>query len=279
MNTALSALWLSPAILYPAAFIVGTIFGSFFNVIVYRTGQKDSSWIKGASHCENCGQSIAWYDNIPLISYILLGGKSRCCKSKISLIHPLVEFATGLVFMFSVYISLMAFQPLGMRYFLPYLLLAITTNGILWLIILFDLKYMIIPDELVVVIAILSIIRHWLHSTITSTALLPSALNSLAASLIFLGLFLFLWLITKRKGIGLGDVKLIVPLTFLVGFPQSVVGVFFAFIIGGIWGIILLITGKKKFGQVLPFGPFLIAGAWLAMAWGEQLWQAYWQFI
>ncbi len=91
--------------------------------------------------------------------------------------------------------------------------------------------------------------------------------------------FLALYFGTKKKGFGLGDVKLILPLTLILGYPNSIIGVFFAFIIGGIWGIILLAIGKKKIGQVLPFGPFLVVGAWIAMVCGEQLWQAYWQLL
>lgn len=277
-NAALNEFLFSTPILYPAAFIFGIIFGSFFNVIVYRAGQDDETWTKGASHCENCNHSLAWYDNIPLLSYLLLKGKCRYCGSKISVIHPLVELATGLVFVFSAYLALNFFllpaSPLLSYRFLS-LILSIVVNSILWLILLIDLKYMLIPDQLVAALLFLALFWQYVNFSMGRTAVLHSLISSIS----FLMFFLILWLITKRKGMGLGDIKLIAPLTFLVGYPRSIVGVFFAFIIGGIWGIILLLVGRKKWGQVLPFGPFLIVGAWIALAWGQSIWQAYWQLI
>ncbi len=277
LNAALYEVLFSPPILYPVTFIFGVIFGSFFNVIVYRAGQDEETWTKGASHCEDCGRPLSWYDNIPLLSYLFLKGKCRSCGGKISIIHPLVELATGLVFVFSAYLALNFFLlPALLPFNLVFsLILSLAVNSIFWLIMLFDLKYMVIPDQLVAVLAVIAFLWRFLNFSFGQTQLLYSLISSVS----FLIFFLILWLITKRKGMGLGDIKLIAPLTFLLGFPLSIIGVFFAFIIGGIWGIILLLAGRKKWGQVLPFGPFLIVGAWIALAWGDSIWQAYWQFI
>jgi len=260
-----------PSLFFGTIFIVGTFFGSFLNVILYRHGHKKESWVKGRSHCEHCNKQIAWYDNIPLLSYSLLSGKCRHCRHQISLIHPAHEFLTGALFVFSgwlvtdaVFLNVLSqVSPL-----LAFIYIALI-NGLLWLVLLFDLKYMLIPNPLVAVLSILAIVK----------LIFFFSWPTIIATIIIFLFFLALYFGTKKKGFGLGDVKLILPLALILGYPNSTIGVFFAFIIGGIWGIILLVTGKKKIGQVLPFGPFLVIGAWIAMVCGEQLWQAYWQLL
>ncbi len=187
------------------------------------------------------------------------------------MIHPVYEFLTGTLFVFSgwlvtgsVFLGLWSqASPL-----LVFIYLALV-NSFLWLVLLFDLKYMLIPDPLVAALSILATIK----------LLFFFSWSTIIVALVIFLFFLGLYFGTKKKGFGLGDVKLILPLALILGYPVSIIGVFFAFIIGGIWGIILLISGKKKIGQVLPFGPFLVAGAWIAMVYGEQLWQAYWQLL
>ncbi len=261
-------LLITPPLLYILSFVFGTIFGSFFNVIIYRAGQEDQTWLKGRSKCEFCQHSLAWYDNIPLLSFIFLKGQCRYCQHPISRIHPAVELGTGLVFVFSTYLAWSS--PFSLVLSLPLFLLI---NSVLWLILLFDLKYMAIPNFLLITVAVLALLNYLFYPG--RIALIPSLLMSLI-SLIF---FIFLRFITRKKGMGLGDIYLVAPLTFLLGYPRSVVGVFFAFIIGGVWGIILILLKKKKMSQRVPFGPFLVIGTWLAMAWGDQIWQAYWQLI
>jgi prepilin signal peptidase PulO-like enzyme (type II secretory pathway) len=265
-------LLITPPLLYILSFVFGTIFGSFFNVIVYRAGQAGPTWVKGRSQCEFCQHPLAWYDNIPLLSFIFLKGQCRYCQHPISWQHPLVELATGLVFVFSAYLALSSSLFLVLS--LPLILLI---NSVLWLILLFDLQYMAIPNFLLIASAVLALINYLLNPGLIN--LIPS----LAASFISLIFFIFLRFITRlitgKKGMGLGDIYLVVPLTFLLGYPRAVVGVFFAFIIGGVWGIILLLLKKKKMGQRVPFGPFLVIGTWIAMAWGNQIWQAYWQLL
>ena len=261
----------TPSLFFGTIFIVGTFFGSFLNVILYRHGRKKESWFKGRSHCEYCSKPIAWYDNIPLLSYLLLGGKCRHCHHRISFIHPAHEFLTGSLFVFSGWlITESVFFDWGSQTspLWAFIYLALV-NSFLWLVLLFDLKYMLIPDPLVAVLSILAIVK----------LLFFFSWSAVIVALVIFLFFLALYFGTKKKGFGLGDVKLILPLTLILGYPNSIIGVFLAFIIGGIWGIILLVTGKKKIGQVLPFGPFLVVGVWMAMVYGEQLWQAYWQLL
>ena len=138
------------------------------------------------------------------------------------------------------------------------------------MIVLADLLYYIIPDTMVIILSIL---------TITYRVILVSygemQLNDLlwaaGSTAVVASFFVALWFFSKGKGMGLGDAKLMVPLGLLLGWPSIIVGVFFAFVAGAVVGLSLIVTGKKRFGQVIPFGPFLIVGACVALVWGDQI--------
>lgn len=257
-------------------FLLGTALGSFFNVVVYRTLQ-DKDWVRERSECEACGKKIAWHDNIPLLSFILLRGKCRYCGQSIGLIHPLVELLTGLGLVATAFIvqgpalPSSLFSTLALAFWIIVFLVS-------WLIFLFDFKAMIIPDFLVILLTLLAaakLIYQFWAGDLSWAGLTADLFSTLALVLLFLSL----WLITNKKGFGLGDVKLAAPLGLLLGLPQIIVGVFSAFIIGAVWGIILIVAGSKKFGQTIAFGPFLVIGFWLSLIWGQKLWAYYWQLL
>ncbi len=302
----------TPFVLYPTLFIFGTIFGSFFKVVVDRSAkiyeqeqeplslkdkiceqinlfckkyllrqkkQSSESWHQGRSRCDHCGQQLAWYDNIPLLSYMWLGGKCRFCRGKIGLSYPLTELLTGCVFIFSAFVVL----EKGFVSFLsvlPALLFSLLFLSILWLIFLFDWKYLIIPDSLVLALVGLVIIK--LAVSLISKRYELVWIDLLIALSLFAAFLLLRYLpllMVKKEGMGWGDVKLIAPLGFLLGYQRSLIGVFCAFIIGGVWGIILLVSRKAKVGQMVSFGPLLVLGAFIALGWGQELWQLYWSLL
>ena len=257
-------------------FILGTAIGSFLNVVIYRTIKGDS-WVKGRSKCDHCQQKIAWYDNIPILSFLFLKGKSRCCKLPIPISYPIVELITGLLFTWWYGIGFVFFKlttaPFVVLQPLFWLLV-----GILLLIIFFtDLKYMIVPDLAVGLLFVLTLAyRFYLTSTgVMQIKDFQLAILGMILGVLFLG---SLWLFTQGKGMGLGDVKLIAPIALLLGWPKILVGLFTAFLFGGVVGMILLLTKKKKFGQVIPFGPFIVLGAVMSLVWGEAIlqWYLYW---
>jgi len=284
----------SPFLYYLGLFFTGLFFGSFFKVIVDRSAslydeeyhlknknnrKHNHSWIKGRSCCDHCQQQLAWYDNIPLFSYLLLGGRCRSCKQPVGISYPLYELFTGLLFVLSGYISLNSWIVIADNP-LVNLLFVLITCSILWLIFLFDLKYMIIPDELVILTAFFGLIKvfyNWqnslklfdIYDLVVATCLL----------LLFILLRYLPVLISNKYGMGLGDIKLIFPLAFLLGYQRAAVAVFCAFILGGVWGIILLINKKVQFGQVLSFGPFLVIGSLASLIWGLDVWRMYWQLL
>ncbi|MGD9129041.1 MAG: prepilin peptidase [Candidatus Woesebacteria bacterium] len=256
-------------------FVMGAVIASFLNVVVYRTA-RGQSWLRGRSRCESCHKKIAWRDNIPLLSFYLLKGRCRHCKKVISLVHPLVEFGTALLFIAWGWLVFFYFDLQHPWQFLQaffWLLVAI----LLWVILIADILYFFIPDFAVVILSILVLAYRF---ALIKLGLMEfnDFLLTLLSMLVVVLFFFSLWFFTKGRGFGFGDVKLAVPLVLLLGFPQVVIGIFFAFILGSIAAIILLITGKKKFGQVIPFGPFLIVATIIGIIWGKTIW-AYWLFI
>ncbi len=238
--------------------------------MVYRSGKSEQSWTKGRSCCEDCGEPIAWYDNIPLVSYCLLGGRCRHCQESINLVHPLIELLTGLIFA-----GVTVWQSAaGLNFYsLLFWLIVVSCS---WLIFLFDLFYLIIPDPLVLILWLCGLGLNtvaYVQGQLSLSALGATFVLAIAATAVFW----FLRWITKQKGMGLGDVKLIGALVLLMGFPAGMVGVLLAFIIGGFFGIILIVLGQKKLKNRIAFGPFLVVSFWIALIWGKLLWQWYWQ--
>jgi leader peptidase (prepilin peptidase)/N-methyltransferase len=267
--------------IYFLLFILGLAVGSFLNVVIYREiqGEKTSrskkqakkqwlpAWFWGRSYCDHCKKKIAWYDNIPILSYILLGGRCRYCHQKINLQYPLVELLTAFEFIW-IYWLLSRFSFFGrLEGFYSFALV------IYWLyifssflvILIADFRGGIIPDWVVFPAILISVLR-----------IFESGRWSLliwgAAAAAF---FLVLYLVTKGKGLGFGDVKLSFLLGLFLGYPQILVAVFLAFLTGAFVAVILVISGKKHFGQTVPFGPFLILGTVVAKFWGAGIWNWY----
>lgn len=216
--------------------ILSLLIGSFVSAITYRIPRK-IDFIYGRSFCDNCKMKLHWYDNIPLFSYIFYLGKSRCCNKKISFRYPLIEIATVVGFIF-LYLS--SLPPI---YYILFTLCI--------MIFVIDLEHQIIPDELSWAILLLAIV--------TSSFLFT---NIFAALLLSLSI-LFLHLITKGRGMGLGDVKLVLALGSWTGLEKGLYFLLYSFLTGGLFACILLILGKAKLKTKIAFGPFLLIGFWL----------------
>lgn len=258
-------------------FVFGLIIGSFLNVVIYRT-LNDESPIEGRSRCDHCRKQIAWYDNIPLLSFLILGGRCRYCKKPIALMHPIVEFTTGILFVWWYLWGFLFFQltqrPFDFVQPLFWLLVAV-----LLLIIFFsDLTSYIIPDYAVGSLLGIALLYR-IGLTLAGIMRWDDFIWILGGMLLNGVFFFLLWLVTKGKGMGFGDVKFAFPMGLLLGWPQVIVGVFIAFILGSVVGVGLLVSGKKQLKQPIPFGPFLIAGTLIALVYGEQLLHWYLQMI
>lgn len=254
-------------------FLLGLSIGSFVNVVIYRTLHEET-FIKGRSRCDHCRKQIAWYDNIPLLSFVLLRGKCRRCKRAISLQHPLVELTTAILFVWWYVVGFTIFQLTTQPLLFVqrgYWLLV----GVLLLIVLVtDLTTYLIPDFSVVLLSLAALLYrlYLVHMGIMATGDLYAAIASgFGLSMFFTALILA----TKGRGMGWGDAKLAIALGLILGWPRSVVAVFAAFIGGALFGIYLVLSGKKSFGQTIPFGPFLVVGTLLSLLYGYPLWLWY----
>ena len=253
-------------------FIFGLFIGSFLNVIICRLGTKESI-IRSRSHCPKCGALLKWSDLIPLVSFLIQKGKCRYCGKKISWQYPLVELATGLLFLFVVLKSPLAtggsysiatgfFASLRMTMIMEPLFFLLVICFLL-VIFVYDLKHYLIPDKIVypaIIITLLNLGAKLLRIEELSSQIYTPLLAALLSS----GFFLFLVLISKGKWLGLGDVKLAGLMGLILGWPNILLALFLAFMSGAIVGITLIVAGKKTMKSQIPFGPFL-AGATLVI--------------
>ena len=237
--------------LYITAFILGCIWGSFSNVCIYRLPQNISV-SKGRSYCLSCQKQIRWYDNIPLISYIILMAKCRDCSTKIDFKYFLVELISGLNFLIIFYFFGISIESL---------LLIILS--IFFLIIYFiDLKHFIIPNELTYPLIFLGFGKTFL--TNQNYFIFPDYLNSIiggVAGYTIIWLIIFLYKKLKNiEGMGLGDAKLLAAMGFWFGWICLPFILFFSSLIALLTNVPSLLNKTKDLQTKIPFGPYIILG-------------------
>ena len=244
-------------------FILGICVGSFLNVLIDRLAQ-DESVIKGRSRCDRCKKTLGVPDLIPILSFIFLKGRCRYCGTKISRQYPLVEALTGAVWL-AVYSFLLNQKGLaGISVELAYYL---TSASCLIVILITDLKYRIIPDEMVAVLAISAFIYLYFSFGLSITFLV-----SVLSGLTLFSIFLALVIVTKGKGMGLGDVKYAFYMGLALGFPNIIPAFYLSFLTGALISLILVITERKKMKSKIAFGPYLVLSTFISLFYGDQLW-------
>jgi len=246
-------------------FLFGLVFGSFLNVVVYRLPQG-LSIVKPRSFCPSCKSSIAFYDNIPVVSFIILNGKCRACKAKISFEYPFVESLTGLLF-------LAVFIRDGLSPLLPFHLFFIFTMLALALI---DLHHRILPN----VITLPGVAIGFLSSFVSRSLPWWDSLTAIFLfSLLLLGLSLLYNVIRGVEGLGMGDVKMIGMIGAFLGIKLTILTILLSSVLGLLSGLVIVIAGKGDFQYKLPFGTFLAIAAVLSLFLGTPIIQAYLAFI
>ena len=240
------------------AFLMGLAGGSFLNAVIYRIDNL-MSIARERSRCPHCKKEIAWYDLLPLLSFIALKGQCRNCGKKISWQYPVIELATAVLFV-------VLYLSVGLSWYTLFLAII---SMFLMVIFVVDLREMIIPDIMVIPALVFWAVV-WIISLIPGIDLgMPvDFLNFLYGGLLGAGFIGLIVLITKGKGMGIGDIKLAGLLGFVLGWPYALIGLFAAFIVGSLIGIILLVTKIKKLKSEIPFAPFLIIGFYIAIFWG-----------
>lgn len=224
-------------------FIIGAIFGSFYTVIGTRL-PKEESIVKPGSHCENCGHMLKWYENIPLISFIILGGHCKKCKKEIPFLYFLMELLSGALFA-------LCYKVFGIN---VNFFLSIIICSLVIIIFVSDSKYMIINDSPLLIASILIFILTWYSAGI------KEALLSIFNGFIIFGvaylLQLFGYIAFKQEALGGGDIKLSFVAGMLLGIKFGIVYIVLASFLAFPYALYITIKNKEN---MLPFGPFLVA--------------------
>lgn len=295
MQTSLSLMADSPAFFMSFVFIVSLMVGSFLNVVIYRLPvMMERSWkteiaqylaaqddvapsasqpvdapfnlVKPDSTCPKCQHKIRSWENIPLISWLLLRGKCSQCKNAISIRYPLVELATGLLS------TLVAWHfGFGLAGFA-----AIVATWLLIAMLFIDLDTMLLPDQLT-----LSLL--WLGLLLSIESPFVSSQDALiGAAAGYLSLWSLYWafkLITGKEGMGYGDFKLLAAIGAWVGWQHLTVVILLSSFVGAIVGVTLLTVQGKDKSQPIPFGPYLATAGWLTLLYGDVIVAYYWQWV
>lgn len=248
--------------LYLLAFVLGSIWGSFCNVCIYRL-PNDQSIVKGRSFCPSCKNQIKWHDNIPFFSFIFLKGKCRNCSNKISSQYFLVEF-----------ISVISFLGIYYIYGISTTTLLLIILSIFFIIIFFiDLKHYIIPNELIFPLMVVGFIKSFdpnLNQTI-----FPNYINSLIGGvfgyLIIWSIIFFYKKVRNKEGMGLGDAKLMSVVGFWFGWASIPFTIFISSIVALILVIPSLLKKTRDMSAQIPFGPYIIIGCILYVSFANQI--------
>ncbi len=247
------------------AFVFGSIFGSFLNVLIYRL-PRDMDIVFLPSHCPHCKRKILWYHNIPIVSYIFLGGKCAYCGAKISPRYPFVELLSALNLLY-------LYNQFGISLELAFYFIVSSS----FIVMLFtDLETRILPDELTIGGTLLSILWSFKKGGITPLSSIFGAFSG------FLMLF-FVWFFYKKlkgeEGMGFGDIKLIAMIGALLGITKTllllVLSSFSALILGGLY----MVLSKKDKKYELPFGSFMSFWAMVFLYWGKSIYTFYISFF
>ncbi|MDO8557935.1 MAG: prepilin peptidase [bacterium] len=273
-------------------FLLGLIVGSFLNVLIWRIPEGEEV-VQRRSHCRHCARILEWYELIPLWSFVVLGGRCRSCKERISLQYPLVELSSGVLFSFTYWwMEKRATEPLG---FLPNVSEAATQFSITGLfpdvtnilaisyalfaicvflvIFVTDVRHFLIPDRVMLpAIALFSCLI--LANRFIFACGIPTvncSLPNVAGSLVGAAFFLLLIIISRGVWMGLGDVKLAVFMGLFLGFWNVLVALLLASFSGSLVGLALILVNKKTLKSEVPFGAFLAPAAIAAFFFGDAI--------
>lgn len=231
--------------IYILLFVFGTVMGSFLNVVAVRLSNNESI-LWPSSHCHNCEHKLKWYELIPVVSYLLQKGRSRCCETIIPISYLIIELVTGILYMVS-------YHSFGFSYEFIISLIFISS---LIVIIVSDIEYMIILDEVIAVSSIIIIILDWIFFGLDYTAG-----KIIGGILAFVSMYVIKLIgdrLFKKESMGGGDIKLMFLFGLVIGFPLSLCNIFLATFIAFPVAVYVLLKRKDS---LIPFGPFLAMSA------------------
>ena len=260
-------------------FAIGSIFGSFFNVLIYRL-PREMFWLYQRSHCPHCKQQIPFYLNIPIVSFLVLRGRTACCQQKLSIEYPLVELSSALLvaglYFYAPFINpddwMVIVYPQLMRY-----LHAVVFCCLLLVAAVIDLHHMIIPDEISLTMVALTPLVVYLHPELDW--------QSAAIGVVVGGgvIYIIAWgyqLLRGKAGMGMGDAKLLAGIGGWLGWQAVLPTLLYGSLLGTLYALILIPIGKKRYNlqSAMPFGPFLAIGSVIHLFFGREL-QLFFQIL
>jgi leader peptidase (prepilin peptidase) / N-methyltransferase len=235
---------LTPAAPYLAA-VIGAVVGSFLNVVIYRVAKGESIVFPG-SHCPNCGHALSWYENVPVLSWLALRGRCAHCRAPISVRYPTVEALTAALFALAV-----------LEYGTSWTALVVCLlSAVLIAVLFFDLDHLLIPDSFVIPCAIVAF---------ADAISRGRALDGLEGCGVAGGALGLIYLCTRGRGMGLGDVKLAGAVGLALSAASGVALVAASFVVGACAALIVISAGSRGRRDALPFGPFIVVAAWLLL--------------
>lgn len=287
----MAALWQDPTWAIGNAVIFGLLVGSFLNVVIYRmpkmlhrSWQHEAAMIledeerlqsldkeaeitlsKPASTCPHCGHKIRAWENIPVISYLIQGGKCSSCKAGISIRYPLVELATAIIS--AVVIAHFGGNWTG--------LLALVFSWMLIALTMIDADHQILPDDLTLPLLWLGLLANYFGLFVS---LQEAVIGAIAGYMILWSVYWLFKLVTGKEGMGYGDFKLLAALGAWMGWQMLPLIIILSSLVGAILGSIMLMRANKEQSTPIPFGPYLAVAGWIALLWGQQLVDYYLKF-
>lgn len=238
-------------------FITGSAIGSFLNVVIDRATRGET--ILGRSYCDWCKRKLNVLDLVPILSYAVLGGHCRKCKKKLSWQYPIVETITA--FLFATTFFVLAQGEFGLAKLLFYLFLV----SVVIVVAVVDFKFSLIPTTYLFFASLVSLFYNYF--SLSSVDFVHNVLAGFVAAAFFVAIIL----VTRGRGMGEGDVPLAFLMGLVLGPMMGLVGFFVAFFAGAFISVFLILFGRRKFGQTVPFGPFLVLGFLASLFFGQQL--------
>ena len=243
--------------MYILIFVFGIIIGSFLNVCIYRIPRGESIAFP-PSHCTHCSHPLAWYDLIPVLSYLSLRGKCRYCGGAISPQYPIIELLNGILYLFIYHYFGVSLE------FAFYCFMA----SILIIISLIDFYEQIIPDGLILLIFVSTVLykaaAYFLYGN-------PIAFRDGIFGFLSGGLLLLIIALVSKGAMGGGDIKLIAVLGLILGLKKAILNILLSFIIGAVFSLYLLLSGKKGRKDAIPFGPFINTSFIITLFYGDMI--------
>ncbi len=259
-------------------FLFGLAVGSFLNSVVLRLESRES-FLLGRSHCPKCRRQLTFWELIPILSFLVLGGRCRFCREKISWQYPAVELATGLAFalVFLNYFSPdLLFESKNWSLVIIYFFRDLFFASILIIIFVYDLRFYLISDQIIVA----ALVFIFLFNLILIGLGFESAnylINLLLAGLVGGGFFLIQFLISRGRWVGAGDGRVGLIMGLVLGWPEVLVALVLAYLLGALVGLTLVLLSYKKMKSQIPFGPFLALATFITLLYGQNILDWYWQ--